>query len=144
MTRSQGHRQNGTQGMSSNDVTAGSYPDEAISGLCTSVAALVVALDDAGMLSRTRFDDILKQLWVGMPAEEGEGGAGAVIETILTQVRHSAASCPRPTAGNAGETGSGTAGSVIETNDNTPGGEPMRVNGRRSKHTPLLGAPFVV
>lgn len=50
------------------------------------VAALVMAMDEAGVLSSSRYRDLLNSLWVGMPREVALGDAGAVIEQMLDRI----------------------------------------------------------
>lgn len=59
------------------------YGNERKQGHCASVAALVIALDECGVVPRHRYCDALTRLWQEMPDDEAVGEAGAVIERVL-------------------------------------------------------------
>lgn len=52
-------------------------------GQAGSTAALVLALDKAGLLSRADYCRELRELWAQMPSDAAEGPAGGVIEDML-------------------------------------------------------------
>lgn len=56
---------------------------EKAEGQCAAVAALVIALDDAGVLPKENYTDALNRLWLDMPEETALGEAGGVIERML-------------------------------------------------------------
>lgn len=56
---------------------------ERLAGYCATVAALVIALDESGVLEKNSYRDALDRLWLGMAEEEAVGEAGAVIERML-------------------------------------------------------------
>jgi len=53
-------------------------------GHASSTAALVIALDKAGLLSRADYCGELRRLWHQMPGDAAKGPAGGVIEDLLT------------------------------------------------------------
>jgi len=67
-------------------------------GQATSTAALVIALDNAGILPRTAYCAELRQLWRDMPEDAAGGPAGAVVEEILDLLeprQESLVDCPQ-------------------------------------------------
>ena len=52
-------------------------------GHASATAALVIALDKAGVLSRSDYCRELRQLWQQMPGDAAKGPAGGVIEDLL-------------------------------------------------------------
>lgn len=52
-------------------------------GHASSTAALVIALDKAGLLSRADYCRELRDLWAQMPGDAAKGPAGGVIEDML-------------------------------------------------------------
>ncbi len=112
------------------------------SGLCASIAALVVALDEGGALHRDRYEEILGHFWAKLPDDQADGDAGAVIEQVLELVvmyAHDKAGCSIDLEnGKQLLTAQVSASNGREYTD-----EPSSKN-RSSKHAPLLGAPFVV
>ena len=65
------------------------YPYEMMQGHCATVAALVIALDECGVVPKNRYTDVLHRLWQEMPEEEAVGEAGTVIERVLDEVQAS-------------------------------------------------------
>ena len=61
--------------------------NEAVAGQCAIVAALVVALDESGVLPKDKYYDALRRIWIQMPEEEAVGEAGAVIDRLLDLLR---------------------------------------------------------
>lgn len=59
------------------------YVCEVAAGQSAIVAALVIALQESGILPQGRYSDVLHRLWGEMPEEEAVGEAGAVIERVL-------------------------------------------------------------
>jgi hypothetical protein len=59
------------------------HAHEMMRGHCVTVAALVIALDECGVVPRSRYNEALHRLWREMPEEEAVGEAGAVIEQVL-------------------------------------------------------------
>ncbi len=111
-------------------------------GLCASIAALVVALDEADALHRARYEDILKHFWVMLPDDLADGDAGAVIEQVLEFVDRYA----RDQAGRSIDVGN-LKRPLTDQASPSKGPKTIDEKGRRkrsSKHAPLLGAPFVV
>ncbi len=111
-------------------------------GLCASIAALIVALDEADALHRERYEDILKHFWVTLPDDLADGDAGAVIEQVLELVDRYA----RDQTGRSIDVEDlkrSLTDQVSASNGNETINEPGAEN-RSSKHAPLLGAPFVV
>ena len=52
-------------------------------GQASTTAALVMALDKAGVVSRADYCRELRQLWAEMPIDAAAGPAGGVIEDML-------------------------------------------------------------
>ena len=73
--------------MSRDVLDIGKPVDEAVAGQCAIVAALVVALDESGVLPKDKYHDALRRLWIQMPEEEAVGEAGAVIDRLLDLLR---------------------------------------------------------
>ena len=111
-------------------------------GLCASIAALIVALDEADALHRERYEDILKHFWVTLPDDLADGDAGAVIEEVLELVDRYA----RDQTGcsiDVEDLKRSLTDQVSGSNDHETISK-MGAKNRSSKHAPLLGAPFVV
>lgn len=56
---------------------------EMATGHCAVLAALVIALDESGVMPKEVYSDALHRLWQDMPEDEAIGEAGAVIERVL-------------------------------------------------------------
>lgn len=56
---------------------------ETLAGHCVAMAALIIALDENGVLPKHDYCDTLRRLWLQMPEEEAVGDAGTVIERML-------------------------------------------------------------
>ena len=69
--------------MSSDVSGINNYAYETLAGQRAVVAALVIALQESGVLAPGRYRDALHRLWTEMPDDEAEGEAGAVIEQML-------------------------------------------------------------
>ena len=52
-------------------------------GQAATTAALVMALEKAGLLTRAAYCRELRRLWYDMPLDAAKGPAGAVIEDLL-------------------------------------------------------------
>jgi hypothetical protein len=63
------------------------FANELTAGHCAAVAALVIALDEFGILSKSHYSNILESLWEEMPDEVAVGEAGVVIERVLEHLR---------------------------------------------------------
>ncbi len=63
------------------------HGDEAVAGQCAIVAALIMELDESGVLPKDKYNDALRRLWIQMPEEEAVGEAGAVIDRLLDLLR---------------------------------------------------------
>lgn len=59
------------------------YIGDTAVGQASTTAALVIALDKAGLLSRADYCRELRQLWGQMPGDTAKGPAGGVIEDML-------------------------------------------------------------
>jgi len=55
-------------------------------GHCAAMAALVIALNEAGVLPNHGYRDVLHSLWLEMPEQQAVGEAGAVVERVLELV----------------------------------------------------------
>jgi len=81
--------------MSSNKPRINEAGDERLAGYCATVAALVIALDESGVLAKNSYRDALDRLWFAMEDEEAVGEAGAVIERMLDSLdTHVSGNCP--------------------------------------------------
>ena len=69
--------------MSDHEIDVENVAGEVLTGQCTLVAALVIALHENGVLPQDIYSDVLQRLWSNMPEEEAIGEAGAVIEQVL-------------------------------------------------------------
>ena len=69
--------------MSDHEFEVENVAGECLTGQCTVVAALVIALHENGVLPQNSYSDALQRLWSRMPEEEAIGEAGAVIEQML-------------------------------------------------------------
>lgn len=49
----------------------------------SALAALIVALDENGVLPRQRYCDVLLRWWNEMPEEDAQGATGFVFERLL-------------------------------------------------------------
>lgn len=114
------------------------------SGICASIAALVVALEKAGALQRRQYEDILKHLWTILPDDEAEGDAGAVIEQVLDLIARHASDQTGRSFDLQQIKQSLTAHAACADEGDLQNCSGSGCNRRRSKHAPLLGAPFVV
>jgi hypothetical protein len=47
------------------------------------MAALVIALDESGVLPKARYRDVLLHLWTTMPEEEAVSETATVVESLL-------------------------------------------------------------
>ncbi len=65
---------------------------EATEGQCAVVAALVIALHEAGVLPQDKYTNTLHRLWISMPEGEAVGEAGAAIERVLDLLNETAVS----------------------------------------------------
>lgn len=63
---------------------------EAAEGQCAVVAALVIALHEAGVLPQDQYTNTLNRLWLSMPEDEAVGEAGAAIERVLDLLNETA------------------------------------------------------
>lgn len=59
------------------------YAYQSAAGQCATVAALVIALQENGVLPLGRYSDALHRLWLEMPEDEAVGESGAVVERVL-------------------------------------------------------------
>lgn len=69
--------------MSSDLSATNDYVSETAAGQSAIVAALVIALNETGVLPMDKYADVLNRLWIRLPDEEAEGEAGAVIARVL-------------------------------------------------------------
>lgn len=69
--------------MSDHEIDVENVAGECLTGQCTVVAALVIALHENGVLPQDSYSDVLQRLWSRMPEDEATGEAGAVIEQML-------------------------------------------------------------
>lgn len=56
---------------------------ETMMGHCTTVVALVIALEKYGVIAREKYIDALHSLWQEMTEDDAVGEAGAVVERVL-------------------------------------------------------------
>ena len=59
------------------------FARETAEGQCAVVAALIIALDEAGVMPKEMYIDAINRLWLDMPEETALGEAGGVIERML-------------------------------------------------------------
>ena len=69
--------------MSDQEIDAEDIAGEILTGQCTVMAALVIALHENGVLPKDSYSDVLQRLWSRMPEDEAIGEAGAVIERMI-------------------------------------------------------------
>jgi hypothetical protein len=128
--------------MSSDVSGVDKYVDGIMAGQCAVVAALVVALHEAGVLPKDEYAAALNRLWIGMPDEEAVGEAGAVIERVLDLLSARAYTAD-PSDDAAGEQAiSARAGKpVIEDATARPAATPLRslLHAFRGGRTAFLG-----
>ena len=72
--------------MSRDELGIRAHADETAAGLCAILAALVVALDENGVLPRRLYCEALRALWIEMPAAHALGAGGEMIEQVLDLV----------------------------------------------------------
>lgn len=69
--------------MSDDAIEVENVASQFLTGQCTVVAALVIALHENGVLPQGNYSAILQRLWSRMPEEQAVGKAGAIIEQML-------------------------------------------------------------
>ena len=78
---------------------------ETAEGQCAAVVALVIALDEVGVLPKEKYTDALNRMWLDMPEETALGETGGAIERMLELLEnagHSSAGAARPRQGKPG------------------------------------------
>ena len=122
---------------------AGGLEEDAMAGLCASLAALVIALDEAGALHRSRYEKILRHIRLTFSPQQAEACGEAIIDQVIDLVReHGPGLTGRhPDLDLVRRSLSAKTGAYA-----TAGSDDRRTGDvdNRRRHAPLLGAPFVV
>ncbi len=58
-------------------------PRDVTPGMPAALAALVIALDESGALSKDKYRDVLLRLWADLPEEESFDGEAIVCQRLL-------------------------------------------------------------
>ncbi len=58
-------------------------PNDVAPGMPAALAALIIALDESGAMSKEKYRDVLLRIWTDLPEEESFDGEAIVCQRLL-------------------------------------------------------------